>query len=130
MPNKYDYRPGKENVSCTTCISNQMPSMFFATDVPVEIAYGKIGKLQLVLPWSSVLKWQSSTSANVECSVILSDLCILITPKMTRRRKRTVNRTSCILHVKSNESKRKSRYNACWMLNSLNDLPNPIMWGK
>jgi hypothetical protein len=75
-----------------------------SSDVPVEIAYGKIGKLQLKLPWSSVLKWQSSSNSKVECSIILTDLCIIITPKMTKRRKQTTELSRQEQRVEKEES--------------------------
>lgn len=62
-------------------------------DCPVEIAYGRIGNLELSIPWKSVLRWSSSegttASRTVECSVVLSDLHLLVTPKKTKRRRGT-----------------------------------------
>lgn len=57
-------------------------------DCPVEIQYGKIGNLELSIPWTSVLKWSSttaSTSDAMECCVVLSDVHILVTPKKKKR---------------------------------------------
>jgi hypothetical protein len=42
-------------------------------NVPVEIVYGKIGSLELQIPWSSL----GSKSA----SIVLSDVCLLVTPR-------------------------------------------------
>ena len=50
------------------------------TDTPFEIRYGRIGKLELRIPWK-VLR---SAMKEVKCSVVLSDVCILIAPKRAR----------------------------------------------
>ena len=60
------------------------------SDCPVEISYGKIGNLELHIPWKTVrsqLRWsyETPTTTNLECSVILSDLHILITPRRTKQ---------------------------------------------
>jgi vacuolar protein sorting-associated protein 13A/C len=49
----------------------------FVSDSPLEIRYGHIGKLELLIPW----KILRSRTKDVKCSVVLSDVCILIAPK-------------------------------------------------
>jgi hypothetical protein len=61
---------------------------------PLEIAHGSVGTFQVKIPWSLLsaqfLSWQNDTSANKEqpnllessvCSIILSDVNILVTPR-------------------------------------------------
>ena len=47
------------------------------SETPLEIRYGHIGKLEVKIPWK-VLR---SRAKDVNCSLILSDVCILISPK-------------------------------------------------
>ena len=66
----------------------------FTPDCPVEIAYGKIGKLELNIPWklfSSTLRWRRVSDqpqlSQSGCTIVLTDVNILIIP---RRRDRTI----------------------------------------
>ena len=61
------------------------------SDCPVEIAHGTIGNLELRIPLTSVWRWSSeqraASATSVECSVILSNVNILVTPKTRRKRR-------------------------------------------
>jgi hypothetical protein len=68
----------------------------FIRDCPVEIAYGKVGNLELRLPWKIFGSGGggSSPSSSLErtglfakgCTVVLSDVNILITPRKETRK--------------------------------------------
>ncbi len=63
-------------------------------DCPVEIAHGTIGTLELRIPLTSVWRWsaeRTTSATSVECSVILDNVNILITPKTRRKRRQTHN---------------------------------------
>ncbi|CAJ1945620.1 unnamed protein product [Cylindrotheca closterium] len=58
----------------------------FLPDCPVEIAYGKVGNLELRIPWrlfKSQMRWRGKKASLLEtnCSIILKDVNILITPR-------------------------------------------------
>lgn len=58
----------------------------FVTDCPVEIAYGKVGNLELKIPWKlfkSQLQRRHNQTKLLEanCAIILTDVDILITPR-------------------------------------------------
>jgi hypothetical protein len=76
--------------------SNALES--FMPDCPVEIAYGKVGNLELRIPWTlfrSQLLWRGETDQprlqKTRCSIVLSDVNILITP---RRKKAATTETN------------------------------------
>ncbi|KAL3934686.1 MAG: hypothetical protein SGBAC_009646, partial [Bacillariaceae sp.] len=58
----------------------------FLPDCPVEIAYGKVGNLELRIPWrlfKSQMRWRGKKANLLEtnCSIILKDVNIIITPR-------------------------------------------------
>ena len=58
----------------------------FLPDCPVEIAYGKVGNLELRIPWTlfkSQMRWRGKNASLLEtnCSIILKDVNILVTPR-------------------------------------------------
>lgn len=60
----------------------------FLKDSPVEIVYGKVGNLELRIPWTlfrSQLRWRKESNQlrllSTRCSIVLSDVNILIAPK-------------------------------------------------
>ena len=57
------------------------------SDTPLEIRYGHIGKLEVKIPWK-VLR---SRAKDVNCSLVLSDVCILISPKRSSGTKTETN---------------------------------------
>jgi vacuolar protein sorting-associated protein 13A/C len=59
----------------------------FISDCPVEIAYGSVGNLELRIPWNlfrSQLRWRKAAGPRISetgCSIVLSDVNILVTPR-------------------------------------------------
>ena len=64
----------------------------FVADCPVEIAYGKVGNLELQLPWkifgSNKTRSDRSGLFGMGCSVVLTDVNILITPARQQNERR------------------------------------------
>ena len=58
-------------------------------DCPVELAYGKVGNLEIRIPWTlfrSQLRWRKENDQrprllSTRCSIVLSDVNILVTPR-------------------------------------------------
>ncbi len=65
---------------------------FMIPDCPVELTFGRVGHLELRIPWSlfrSQLRWKPGQqhrylSTSSPCSIVLSDVNILITPRRRR----------------------------------------------
>ena len=69
----------------------------FVADCPVEIAYGKVGNLELQLPWkifgSTQKRPDQSALFSMGCSVVLKDVNILITPTRQENKRQAQHTT-------------------------------------
>ncbi|GAX25822.1 hypothetical protein FisN_17Lu232 [Fistulifera solaris] len=85
----------------------------WVTNCPIHVCYGRIGNMEIRIPWKflrSRLRWRTSESSlndDLPCTVVFSDIQILVTPRGEARTDDSDERESEVVEDASPEEKQR-----------------------